>query len=286
MEIIGLTNTETLYSYKENNSDYVSKLDAMLKAKQRCPILEEKVFFDVYMNMTAKDVISLKYVRAVIFRLMNPSYCIQKNYDGSFIVKVSIAEAIDAIYQLTQPIMRKEIPSIITSIRNVIDTFMDLAYKALTADVETEGLDNNIGFDSKAFAKDMQHENIKKCLSNMLHTNYVDTLPVQDNAQDNQSETCSALISEHPEDVLCEKLTPTACRLIIPYKLLNEPGAIINYDLFNFICSGEVIFADIHLFKDNENYQCYQIDVLHPLNSSFVNYIHNETLQFAMSKIL
>jgi hypothetical protein len=285
MEIIGLTNTETLYSYKEQNTDYVSRLDAMLKLKHRCPILEEKVFFDVYMKMTLKDVISLKYVRAVMFRLMNSAYCVQQNYDGSYIVKVSIAEAIDAIYQLTQPIMRKEIPSIITSIRNVIDNFMNLAYRVLNADIETKGLDNNIGFDSKLFAKDMQLENIKKCLANALHTNYIDTIPAQDNVKDNQSELCSSLISEHPEDILCEKLTPSSCRLIIPYNLLNDPDALNNDDLFNFICSGEVIFADIHLFKDNENYQCYQIDVLHPLNSSFINQTYGKTLQFAMSKV-
>lgn len=285
MEIIGLTNTETLYSYKEQNSDYVSKLDAILKMRHRCPILEEKVFFDVYMKMTLKDVISLKYVRAVMFRLMNSTYGVQQNYDGSYIVKVSIAEAIDAIYQLTQPIMRKEIPSIITSIRNIIDNFMNLAYRVLNTDVKTEGLDNNIGFDSKLFAKDIQIENIKKCLANALHTNYIDTIPVQDNVKDNQSELCSSLISEHPEDVLCEKLTPSACRLIIPYNLLNDPDALNNDDLFNFICSGEVIFADIHLFKDNENYQCYQIDVLHPLNSSFINHTYSKTLQFAMSKV-
>lgn len=285
MEIIGLTNTEILYSYKEQNTDYVSRLDAMLKMKHRCPILEEKVFFDVYMKMTLKDVISLKYVRAVMFRLMNSAYGVQQNYDGSYIVKVSIAEAIDAIYQLTQPIMRKEIPSIITSIRNVIDNFMNLAYRVLNADIETKGLDNNIGFDSKLFAKDMQLENIKKCLANALHTNYIDTIPVQDNVKDNQSELCSSLISEHPEDILCEKLTPSSCRLIIPYNLLNDPDALNNDDLFNFICSGEVIFADIHLFKDNENYQCYQIDVLHPLNSSFINQTYGKTLQFAMSKV-
>ena len=285
MEIIGLTNTETLYSYKEQNTDYVSRLDAMLKMKHRCPILEEKVFFDVYMKMTLKDVISLKYVRAVMFRLMNSAYGVQQNYDGSYIVKVSIAEAIDAIYQLTQPRMRKEIPSIITSIRNVIDNFMNLAYRVLNADIETKGLDNNIGFDSKLFAKDMQLENIKKCLANALHTNYIDSIPVQDNVKDNQSELCSSLISEHPEDILCEKLTPSSCRLIIPYNLLNDPDALNNDDLFNFICSGEVIFADIHLFKDNENYQCYQIDVLHPLNSSFINQTYGKTLQFAMSKV-
>jgi hypothetical protein len=162
---------------------------------------------------------------------------------------------------------------------------MNLAYRVLNADIETKGLDNNIGFDSKLFAKDMQLENIKKCLANALHTNYIDTIPAQDNVKDNQSELCSSLISEHPEDILCEKLTPSSCRLIIPYNLLNDPDALNNDDLFNFICSGEVIFADIHLFKDNENYQCYQIDVLHPLNSSFINQTYGKTLQFAMSKV-
>lgn len=293
MEVKRLTNTKCLYCTKDLNrmvQQPIESVDALLKNHERCVVLEEKVLFPVEMDLTIKELISFKYVRNCIFRScdndLNISRIKNENNTWSFKVFVSIYEAIDTIYQLTQPIMRKEIPSIITSIEKVINEFMRLIIPK-GEDFDTTGLDQNIGFDSEDFAREMEKENILGCLSKCLHTNYLESiLTCQNSEKDNNSEIMKALISEHPDLILSERLAPTVSRLLIPYELLNTPDANEkNDDLLIFLSQKETNIMDIHLFDDKEDYRVYQIDVYHNPESQFIKTTHEKTLEFAMSKI-
>ena len=291
MDVKGLTNTKCISASKDLNplvKQPIETLDALLKAGERCPMLEEKVFFEVVMNLTLEEIIAFKYVRNSLFRMTDNETCISRFHkDGDECnckVYVSIAEAISTIYELTQPIMRKEIPSIITSIEKVINEFTRLITPK-GKDFDTSGLDQNTEFDAEELSRDMEKENIHKCLSNGLHTNYMNTIQCQSSEKENNSELMKALISERPDCILTERLAPTVSRLLIPCELLNSMDANVSNDLFTFLTQSETNIMDIHLFDYEETYGAYQIDVYHVPQSQFIKTTHEKTLNFAMSKL-
>lgn len=270
--------------------DPVKNLQKILEKQQRCPMLEEKVFFSVGIKMTLKEMISFKYVRNSIYRMTENCTCLSRYLDDdderwTCIVQVSVAEAIATIYELTQPIMRKEIPSIITSIEKVANEFIRLTTpKGET--FNTVGLDENADFDAEAFARDMEKQNIEKCLSTGLHTNFVDMLVSESSENSNPSEIMKTLISFHPDCVLCEKVTEAVSRLLIPCELMDSQDAPKqNDDLFIFLSQDETNIMDIHIFDDNEEYRVYQIDVYHAPASQYIKSTYKKTSDFAVSKL-
>ena len=271
--------------------DPVKNLQEILEKQQRCPMLEEKVFFSVGIKMTLKEMIAFKYVRNSIYRMTENCTCLsrcleEENGDKRWIcvVQVSVAEAIATIYELTQPIMRKEIPSIITSIEKVANEFIRLTTPKGEA-FNTAGLDENADFDAEAFARDMEKQNIQKCLSIGLHTNFVDMLVSESNENSNPSEIMKTLISFHPDCVLCEKVTESVSRLLIPCELMDSQDAPEqNDDLFIFLSQDETNIMDIHIFDDNEEYKVYQIDVYHAAYQ-YIKSTYKKTSDFAVSKL-
>jgi hypothetical protein len=240
--------------------------------------------------MTLKEMISFKYVRNSIYRMTENCTCLSRYLDDdderwTCIVQVSVAEAIATIYELTQPIMRKEIPSIITSIEKVANEFIKLTTpKGET--FNTVGLDENADFDAEAFARDMEKQNIQKCLSIGLHTNFVDMLVSESSENSNPSEIMKTLISFHPDCVLCEKVTEAVSRLLIPCELMDSQDAPKqNDDLFIFLSQDETNIMDIHIFDDNEEYRVYQIDVYHAPASQYIKSTYKKTSDFAVSKL-
>lgn len=292
MEVKGLTNTKCIWSAKDlvrpEVKQPIETLDILLKTGERCPMLEEKIFFEVIMKLSMEEIIAFKYVRNSLFRMTDNEICINRFHNGgtewNCKVYVSIAEAIATIYELTQPIMRKEIPSIITSIEKVINEFIRLITPK-GKDFDTSGIDENTEFDAEALSRDMEKENIHKCLSNGLHTNYMESIPCQNSEKENHSELMKALISERPDCVLSERLAPAASRLLIPCELLNSMDADETNDLFIFLTQLETDIMDIHLFDYEENYRAYQIDVYHVPESHIIKTIHEKTLKFALSKL-
>jgi hypothetical protein len=269
--------------------DPVKNLQKILEKQQRCPMLEEKVFFSVGIKMTLKEMISFKYVRNSIYRMTENCTCLSRYLDEDerwiCAVQVSVAEAIATIYELTQPIMRKEIPSIITSIEKVANEFIRLTTpKGET--FNTVGLDENADFDAEAFARDIEKQNIQKCLSAGLHTNFVDMLVSESSENSNPSEIMKTLISFHPDCVLCEKVTEAVSRLLIPCELMDSQDAPKqNDDLFIFLSQDETNIMDIHIFDDNEEYRVYQIDVYHAPASQYIKSTYKKTSDFAVSKL-
>ena len=269
--------------------DPVKNLQKILEKQQRCPMLEEKVFFSVGIKMTLKEMIAFKYVRNSIYRMTENHNCIFRYLDEgktwSCFVNVSVAEAIATIYELTQPIMRKEIPSIITSIEKVANEFIRLTTPNGEA-FNTVGLDENADFDAEAFARDIEKQNIQKCLSTGLHTNFVDMLVSESSENSNPSEIMKTLISFHPDCVLCEKVTEAVSRLLIPCELMDSQDAPKqNDDLFIFLSQDETNIMDIHIFDDNEEYRVYQIDVYHAPASQYIKSTYKKTSDFAVSKL-
>ena len=270
--------------------DPVKNLQEILEKQQRCPMLEEKVFFSVGIKMTLKEMISFKYVRNSIYRMTENCTCLSRylvDNDKRWIcvVQVSVAEAIATIYELTQPIMRKEIPSIITSIEKVANEFIRLTTPK-GEDFNTVGLDKDADFDAEAFARDMEKQNIQKCLSIGLHTNFVDMLVSESNENSNPSEIMKTLISFHPDCVLCEKVTESVSRLLIPCELMDSQDAPEqNDDLFLFLSQDETNIMDIHIFDDNDEYRVYQIDVYHAPASQYIKSTYKKTSDFAVSKL-
>ena len=269
--------------------DPVINLQKILEKQQRCPMLEEKVFFSVGIKMTLKEMISFKYVRNSIYRMTENCTCLSRYLDEDkrwiCAVQVSVAEAIATIYELTQPIMRKEIPSIITSIEKVANEFIRLTTPK-GEDFNTAGLDENTDFDAEAFARDIEKQNIQKCLSAGLHTNFVDMLVSESSENSNPSEIMKTLISFHPDCVLCEKVTESVSRLLIPCELMDSQDAPEqNDDLFLFLSQDETNIMDIHIFDDNEEYRVYQIDVYHAPASQYIKSTYKKTSDFAVSKL-
>ena len=269
--------------------DPVKNLQEILKKQQRCPMLEEKVFFSVGIKMTLKEMIAFKYVRNSIYRMTENCTCLSRYLDEDerwiCAVQVSVAEAIATIYELTQPIMRKEIPSIITSIEKVANEFIRLTTPK-GEDFNTAGLDENTDFDAEAFARDIEKQNIQKCLSTGLHTNFVDMLVSESSENSNPSEIMKTLISFHPDCVLCEKVTESVSRLLIPCELMDSQDAPEqNDDLFIFLSQDETNIMDIHIFDDNEEYRVYQIDVYHAPASQYIKSTYKKTSDFAVSKL-
>ena len=269
--------------------DPVINLQKILEKQQRCPMLEEKVFFSVGIKMTLKEMISFKYVRNSIYRMTENCTCLSRYLDEDkrwiCAVQVSVAEAIATIYELTQPIMRKEIPSIITSIEKVANEFIRLTTPK-GEDFNTAGLDENTDFDAEAFARDIEKQNIQKCLSAGLHTNFVDMLVSESSENSNPSEIMKTLISFHPDCVLCEKVTEAVSRLLIPCELMDSQDAPEqNDDLFLFLSQDETNIMDIHIFDDNEEYRVYQIDVYHAPASQYIKSTYKKTSDFAVSKL-
>ena len=269
--------------------DPVINLQKILEKQQRCPMLEEKVFFSVGIKMTLKEMISFKYVRNSIYRMTENCTCLSRYLDEDkrwiCAVQVSVAEAIATIYELTQPIMRKEIPSIITSIEKVANEFIRLTTPK-GEDFNTAGLDENTDFDAEAFARDIEKQNIQKCLSTGLHTNFVDMLVSESSENSNPSEIMKTLISFHPDCVLCEKVTEAVSRLLIPCELMDSQDAPEqNDDLFLFLSQDETNIMDIHIFDDNEEYRVYQIDVYHAPASQYIKSTYKKTSDFAVSKL-
>jgi hypothetical protein len=270
--------------------DPVKNLQKILEKQQRCPMLEEKVFFSVGIKMTLKEMISFKYVRNSIYRMTENCTCLSRYLDDdderwTCIVQVSVAEAIATIYELTQPIMRKEIPSIITSIEKVANEFIRLTTPK-GEDFNTAGLDKDTDFDAEAFARDIEKQNIQKCLSTGLHTNFVDMLVSESSENSNPSEIMKTLISFHPDCVLCEKVTEAVSRLLIPCELMDSQDAPKqNDDLFIFLSQDETNIMDIHIFDDNEEYRVYQIDVYHAPASQYIKSTYKKTSDFAVSKL-
>lgn len=268
--------------------DPVKNLQKILEKQQRCPMLEEKVFFSVGIKMTLKEMISFKYVRNSIYRMTENCTCLSRYLDEDkrwiCAVQVSVAEAIATIYELTQPIMRKEIPSIITSIEKVANEFIRLTTPK-GEDFNTVGLDENADFDAEAFARDIEKQNIQKCLSTGLHTNFVDMLVSESSENSNPSEIMKTLIGFHPDCVLCEKVTESVSRLLIPCELMDSQDAPEqNDDLFIFLSQDETNIMDIHIFDDNEKYKAYQIDVYH-VAYQYIKSTYKKTLDFAVSKL-
>ena len=268
--------------------DPVINLQKILEKQQRCPMLEEKVFFSVGIKMTLKEMISFKYVRNSIYRMTENCTCLSRYLDEDkrwiCAVQVSVAEAIATIYELTQPIMRKEIPSIITSIEKVANEFIRLTTPK-GEDFNTAGLDENTDFDAEAFARDIEKQNIQKCLSTGLHTNFVDMLVSESSENSNPSEIMKTLISFHPDCVLCEKVTESVSRLLIPCELMDSQDAPEqNDDLFIFLSQDETNIMDIHIFDDNEEYKVYQIDVYHAAYQ-YIKSTYKKTSDFAVSKL-
>ena len=268
--------------------DPVINLQKILEKQQRCPMLEEKVFFSVGIKMTLKEMISFKYVRNSIYRMTENCTCLSRYLDEDkrwiCAVQVSVAEAIATIYELTQPIMRKEIPSIITSIEKVANEFIRLTTPK-GEDFNTAGLDENTDFDAEAFARDIEKQNIQKCLSAGLHTNFVDMLVSESSENSNPSEIMKTLISFHPDCVLCEKVTESVSRLLIPCELMDSQDAPEqNDDLFIFLSQDETNIMDIHIFDDNEEYKVYQIDVYHAAYQ-YIKSTYKKTSDFAVSKL-
>lgn len=291
MDVKGLTNTKCISASKDLNplvKQPIETLDVLLKTGERCPMLEEKIFFEVIMDLSLEEIIAFKYVRNSLFRMTDNKTCIRRFHkDGDECnckVYVSIAEAIATIYELTQPIMRKEIPLIITSIEKVINEFTRLITPK-GKDFDTSGIDQNTEFDATELSRDMEKENIHKCLSNGLHTNYMNSIQCQSSEKENNSELMKALISERPDCVLSERLAPTVSRLLIPCELLDSMDANVNNDLFTFLTQSETNIMDIHLFDYEETYRAYQIDVYHVPVSQFIKTTHEKTLKFAMSKL-
>jgi hypothetical protein len=269
--------------------DPVKNLQEILEKQQRCPMLEEKVFFSVGIKMTLKEMIAFKYVRNSIYRMTENCNCLSRYLDEDerwiCAVQVSVAEAIATIYELTQPIMRKEIPSIITSIEKVANEFIRLTTPK-GEDFNTAGLDKDTDFDAEAFARDMEKQNIQKCLSTGLHTNFVDMLVSESSENSNPSEIMKTLISFHPDCVLCEKVTEAVSRLLIPCELMDSQDAPKqNDDLFIFLSQDETNIMDIHIFDDNEEYRVYQIDVYHAPASQYIKSTYKKTSDFAVSKL-
>lgn len=269
--------------------DPVKNLQEILEKHQRCPMLEEKVFFSVGIKMTLKEMIAFKYVRNSIYRMTENCTCLCRylvDNDKRWIcaVQVSVAEAIATIYELTQPIMRKEIPSIITSIEKVANEFIRLTTPK-GEDFNTAGLDKDTDFDAEAFARDIEKQNIQKCLSTGLHTNFVDMLVSESSENSNPSEIMKTLISFHPDCVLCEKVTEAVSRLLIPCELMDSQDAPEqNDDLFIFLSQDETNIMDIHIFDDNEEYKVYQIDVYHAAYR-YIKSTYKKTSDFAVSKL-
>ena len=268
--------------------DPVINLQKILEKQQRCPMLEEKVFFSVGIKMTLKEMISFKYVRNSIYRMTENCTCLSRYLDEDkrwiCAVQVSVAEAIATIYELTQPIMRKEIPSIITSIEKVANEFIRLTTPK-GEDFNTVGLDKDADFDAESFARDIEKQNIQKCLSTGLHTNFVDMLVSESSENSNPSEIMKTLISFHPDCVLCEKVTESVSRLLIPCELMDSQDAPEqNDDLFIFLSQDETNIMDIHIFDDNEEYKVYQIDVYHAAYQ-YIKSTYKKTSDFAVSKL-
>ena len=296
MEVKGFTNTEfdgfkitTTADLHPTIKDPVKNLQEILEKQQRCAMLEEKVFFSVGIKMTLKEMISFKYVRNSIYRMTENHNCIFRYLDEgktwSCFVNVSVSEAIATIYELTQPIMRKEIPSIITSIEKVANEFIRLTTPK-GEDFNTVGLDKDADFDAEAFARDIEKQNIQKCLSTGLHTNFVDMLVSESSENSNPSEIMKTLISFHPDCVLCEKVTEAVSRLLIPCELMDSQDAPKqNDDLFIFLSQDETNIMDIHIFDDNEEYRVYQIDVYHAPASQYIKSTYKKTSDFAVSKL-
>lgn len=269
--------------------DPIKNLQEILKQHQRCPMLEEKVFFTVGIKMTLKEMISFKYVRNSIYRMTENNNCLSRYHDEgerwTCLVQVSVAEAIATIYELTQPIMRKEIPSIITSIEKVVNEFIRLTTPK-GEDFNTAGLDKDADFDAEAFARDMEKQNIQKCLSIGLHTNFLDMLISESSENSNPSEIMKTLISFHPDRVLCEKVSDSVSRLLIPCELMDSQDVPKqNDDLFIFLSQDETNIMDIHIFDDNEEYRVYQIDVYHAPASRYIKSTYKKTSDFAVSKL-
>lgn len=269
--------------------DPIENLQKILEKQQRCPMLEEKVFFSVGIKMTLKEMIAFKYVRNSIYRMTENCTCLSRYLDEgerwTCNVQISIAEAIATIYELTQPIMRKEVPSIITSIEKVVNEFIRLTTPK-GEDFNTVGLDKDVDFDVEAFARDMEKQKIQKCLSIGLHTNFVDMLVSESNENSNPSEIMKTLISFHPDCVLCEKVTESVSRLLIPCELMDSQDAPEqNDDLFLFLSQDETNIMDIHIFDDNEEYRVYQIDVYHAPASQYIKSTYKKTSDFAVSKL-
>ena len=268
--------------------DPIKNLQKILEMQQRFPMLEEKVFFSVGIKMTLKEMIAFKYVRNSIYRFTENRNCLSRYLDEgerwTCNVQVSISEAIATIYALTQPIMRKEIPSIITSIEKVVNEFIRLTTPK-GEDFNTAGLDENTDFDAEAFARDIEKQNIQKCLSAGLHTNFVDMLVSESSENSNPSEIMKTLISFHPDCVLCEKVTESVSRLLIPCELMDSQDAPEqNDDLFIFLSQDETNIMDIHIFDDNEEYKVYQIDVYHAAYQ-YIKSTYKKTSDFAVSKL-
>jgi hypothetical protein len=269
--------------------DPIKNLQEILEKKHRFPMLEEKVFFSVGIKMTLKEMISFKYFRNSIYRFTENRNCLSRYLDEgerwTCNVQVSVAEAIASIYALTQPIMRKEIPSIITSIEKVANEFIRLTTPK-GEDFNTVGLNKDVDFDAEAFARDMEKQNIQKCLSTGLHTNFVDMLVSESSENSNPSEIMKTLISFHPDCVLCEKVTESVSRLLIPCELMDSQDAPEqNDDLFLFLSQDETNIMDIHIFDDNEEYRVYQIDVYHAPASQYIKSTYKKTSDFAVSKL-
>jgi hypothetical protein len=269
--------------------DPIKNLQEILEKQQRCPMLEEKVFFNVGIKMTLKEMISFKYVRNSIYRMTENHNCLSRYLDEgkrwTCNVQISIAEAIATIYELTQPIMRKEVPSIITSIEKIVNEFIRLTAPK-GEDFNTAGLDKDADFDAEAFARDIEKQNIQKCLNIGLHTNFVDMLISENSENNNPSEIMKTLISFHPDCVLCEKVTEAVSRLLIPCELMDSQDAPEqNDDLFLFLSQDETNIMDIHIFDDNEEYRVYQIDVYHAPASQYIKSTYKKTSDFAVSKL-
>lgn len=291
MKIEGMTNVKLIQTYVDIPvmKSATENLNQILKKGERCPILEEKIFFDVKMHLSLKELISLKYVRNSLLRMMSNQFNVQRmddpNDDDLCIVSVSIADAIEVIYQLTQPIMRKEIPSVITSVQNVINEFIRLTLPS-DEEYDTTGMDKETEFDAVEFGKSVLQENIVKCLNIGLHTNFIDSLPSLNNEKENNSELMSALISEHPDCILAETISSGVSRLLIPCEIIeDEQDTQTSRDLYKFLAHPLVNIIDIHLFEHNADYRAYQIDVWHLPDNNFISATYEKTLEFAKSKL-